>query len=115
MSISDTTSRASTLPKASARHTRSLGINLSPLRGKLCSFDCVYCHYGRTERLTLDPSPFIADLPTVDEVLEAVGFALTGPLQFDVLTFSGNGEPTLHPDFPEIVDGVLELKKEVLD
>ncbi len=97
-------------PVASRRLGRSLGINLSPCRRKLCSFDCVYCHYGRSERLATDPAPFVADLPSVDEVLAALGAALAGPLEFDVFTFSGNGEPTLHPNFPEIVECTLELR-----
>lgn len=97
-------------PVASRRLGRSLGVNLSPCRRKLCSFDCVYCHYGRSERLTTDPAPFVADLPSVDEVLAALGAALAGPIELDVVTFSGNGEPTLHPDFREIVDGAVELR-----
>lgn len=95
-------------PVASRRLGRSLGINLSPRRRKLCSFDCVYCHYGRTERLTRTCPSTVADIPAADEVIAAVGDALAGPRPFDVLTFSGNGEPTLHPEFPRIVDGVLE-------
>jgi wyosine [tRNA(Phe)-imidazoG37] synthetase (radical SAM superfamily) len=95
-------------PVASRRLGRSLGINLSPRRRKLCSFDCVYCHYGRTERLTSKCSSAMTGIPPSDEVIAAVGDALSGPRPFDVLTFSGNGEPTLHPEFSRIVDGVLE-------
>lgn len=97
-------------PVASRRLGRSLGINLSPRRRKLCSFDCVYCHYGRTVRLTMDCAAHVTDLPSADDVLAQVELALAGPLELDVLTFSGNGEPTLHPQFAAIVDGVLELR-----
>lgn len=50
------------------------------------------------------------DLPDYDEVMRAVRSALNSPMEFDYITFSGNGEPTLHPDFPEIVEGVRKLK-----
>ncbi len=95
-------------PVQSRRLGRSLGINLLPAQGKLCSFDCVYCQYGRTPRPTLDPTA--EGLPTVAAVAAAVERALQGPADFDTLTFSGNGEPTLHPDWPAIVEAVRERR-----
>jgi wyosine [tRNA(Phe)-imidazoG37] synthetase (radical SAM superfamily) len=97
-------------PIQSRRLGRSLGVNLSPVRDKMCSFDCVYCHYGPTRRLTIDPRPFVHDLPTVAEVAEAVEAASRSELEFDFITFSGNGEPTIHPDFPEIARTVAEIR-----
>jgi wyosine [tRNA(Phe)-imidazoG37] synthetase (radical SAM superfamily) len=88
-------------PVASRRLGRSLGVNLLPTNCKLCSFDCVYCHYGRTQVKTLHPEENA--FPSMEEVLNAVEAALQGELDFDYLTFSGNGEPTLHPCFAEIV------------
>lgn len=91
--------------------TVPLGIILLPSRYKLCSFDCLYCHYGRTQVKTLSPGEeHRPDLPSVPAVLQAVEEALRTRRDFDYLTFSGNGEPTLHPHFPEIVSGVSSLR-----
>ncbi len=95
-------------PVNSRRLGRSLGINLLPAWGKVCSFDCIYCQYGRTRVKTLDPAP--EGLPTLDEVIAAVETALKSAPDFDNFTFSGNGEATLHPRWPEIVEAVRQLR-----
>ena len=95
-------------PILSRRLGRSLGINLSPSKRKVCSFDCIYCQYGYTHDLVLHPMR--AMLPKPPEVFAAVEAALKKPRSIDYLTFSGNGEPTIHPDFPEIVRGVKAIK-----
>ena len=95
-------------PVNSRRLGRSLGINLLPVRRKVCSFDCIYCQYGRTRTKTLDPNP--EGFPTLDDVVAAVEIALTSGPVFDSFTFSGNGEPTLHPRWPEIVEAVARLR-----
>jgi wyosine [tRNA(Phe)-imidazoG37] synthetase (radical SAM superfamily) len=96
-------------PVDSRRLGRSLGINLMPGRRKVCSLDCRYCQYGRTEPLRAGPPAH--GLPTPAEVVAAVTETLERldqPPQW--LTFSGNGEPTLHPEFPTLVDLVNELR-----
>jgi wyosine [tRNA(Phe)-imidazoG37] synthetase (radical SAM superfamily) len=98
-------------PVNSRRLGRSLGINLLPTSYKLCSFDCVYCHYGRTRLKSL--SPEASCFPTVQEVLHAVQEALQTCQDADYLTFSGNGEATLHPHFPLIASGVRRLRDEL--
>jgi len=95
-------------PVNSRRLGRSLGINLLPACGKVCSFDCVYCQYGRTRVKTLDPGP--DGFPTLGEVIAAAETALKSGPDFDYFTFSGNGEPTLHPQWPEIVEAVRQLR-----
>jgi wyosine [tRNA(Phe)-imidazoG37] synthetase (radical SAM superfamily) len=98
-------------PVNSRRLGRSLGVNLSPTAYKVCSFNCVYCHYGWTKDLTSDLSGYLNDLPTPVAVEEALGRALADldpPPEY--ITFSGNGEPTLHPDFEEIVDRVIAMR-----
>ncbi|QRN83872.1 radical SAM protein [Chloroflexota bacterium] len=95
-------------PILSRRLGRSLGINLLPSKRKVCSFDCIYCQYGRTKDLVLHP--IRSTLPKPPEVYAAVEAALKKPRSIDYLTFSGNGEPTIHPDFPEIVRGVKAIK-----
>ncbi len=97
-------------PISSRRLGKSLGINLMPGSYKLCSFDCVYCHYGPTHVSAVDLAPYRADLPRVVEVLDAVEQALKSTIEYAYLTFSGNGEPTLHPDFRDIVTGIVQLR-----
>lgn len=96
-------------PVRSRRLGTSLGINLLPGDGKCCSFDCIYCECG----FNGDNVPE-QKLPTRDEVVRALQYHLRkmkeeGPKP-DVLTFAGNGEPTLHPQFAEIIDDTLALR-----
>jgi wyosine [tRNA(Phe)-imidazoG37] synthetase (radical SAM superfamily) len=98
-------------PINSRRLGRSLGINLLPTDYKLCSFDCVYCHYGRTDVKTLLPAE--KHFPSVEQVLDAVAGALRTYADVDYITFSGNGEPTLHPHFPTIASAVCRLRDEL--
>jgi wyosine [tRNA(Phe)-imidazoG37] synthetase (radical SAM superfamily) len=94
-------------PINSRRLGRSLGVNLLPIDYKLCSFDCIYCQYGRTLVKTL--SPEAERFPDFESILQAIEKALQAHQQIDYLTFSGNGEPTLHPQFPAIVESAREL------
>jgi wyosine [tRNA(Phe)-imidazoG37] synthetase (radical SAM superfamily) len=98
-------------PIFSRRLGISLGVNLLPTRYKLCSFDCVYCHYGRTHVKSLNPD--LRDLPRSSEVLRAVEAALRKRPNVEYITFSGNGEPTLHPAFSKIVAAVRERRDEL--
>lgn len=96
-------------PIHSRRLGTSLGINLSPNDGKVCSFDCIYCEAGYNAQgagsTGLPPAArVLSDLEAKLREMKEKGENL------DVITFSGNGEPTLHPQFPEIVDGVLALR-----
>jgi wyosine [tRNA(Phe)-imidazoG37] synthetase (radical SAM superfamily) len=97
-------------PVRSRRLGRSLGINLLPPGRKWCTFDCLYCQYGWTP----DPSGALAGhdgLPTLRDVVEALEAALRELAPSPAyLTFSGNGEPTLHPDFPGIVEAVMRVR-----
>ena len=90
-------------PVSSRRLGRSLGINLMPHSYKLCSFNCVYCHYGWTSAHTKDIRSFVKDLPAFDDVIEALQRAFASETEFEYVTFSGNGEPTLYPRFTELV------------
>lgn len=96
-------------PIHSRRLGTSLGINLSPNDGKTCSFDCLYCEAGFNAQ-----GAGKTGLPAKDDVLEQLEKKLqemkASGENLDVITFSGNGEPTLHPEFPAIVDGVLSLR-----
>ena len=94
-------------PIRSRRLGVSLGVNLMPTTAKLCTFDCVYCECGWNQPV-LHPT-----LPTRDEVREALRTQLSAhQSQLDVITFSGNGEPTLHPDFLGIIEDTCALRDE---
>ena len=97
-------------PIHSRRLGRSLGINLMPHHYKLCSFNCVYCHYGSTEVHATSVGRLVKDLPDFDDVVNALKNALTSEEQFDYITFSGNGEPTLYPDFARLVTELARLR-----
>ena len=101
-------------PMKSRRLGMSLGINLLPSSFKLCSLNCVYCQYGWTKELTNSAEKYKAYLPSAPEVLIALRQALQNLSELDYVTFSGNGEPTLHPDFTEIVDEALNIREKVM-
>lgn len=96
-------------PIHSRRLGVSLGINLMPDDGKICSFDCLYCEAGYNSQ-----GAGKSGLPTVTRVASDLEAKLREMKEagepLDVITFSGNGEPTLHPRFPEIVDNVIRLR-----
>ena len=97
-------------PIKSRRLGLSLGINLMPFDYKLCSFNCVYCHYGFTDVHTMDLSKHFSDMPKPKDVERALEDWLEMDKNINYITFSGNGEPTLHPDFDEIVDRVKKIR-----
>jgi wyosine [tRNA(Phe)-imidazoG37] synthetase (radical SAM superfamily) len=97
-------------PVNSRRYGRSLGINLSPFRYKECSFNCVYCHYGETDKITLKTNGGDGGRPEFSDIVNEIENALDSSLELDLITFSGNGEPTLHPEFPELVEAIVDLR-----
>jgi len=96
-------------PIHSRRLGSSLGVNLSPVDGKICSFDCLYCEAGFNAQ-----GPGTSGLPPRDEVARLLEEKLRSIKEsgqpLDVITFSGNGEPTLHPEFAGIVDDTIRLR-----
>src|SRR5574344_1704264 len=96
-------------PIHSRRLGVSLGINLAPIDGKICSFDCVYCEAGYNSQ-----GQGKAGVPSREHVKKTLAHKLETmkaegqPL--DVITFSGNGEPTVHPQFEEIIHDTLMLR-----
>ena len=96
-------------PVHSRRLGISLGINLQPADGKVCTFDCIYCECGfnKDRRPTL-PRP---SRQLVAQKLEEQLQKMVADKQLpDVLTFAGNGEPTSHPHFAEIIDDTIRLR-----
>lgn len=98
-------------PIHSRRLGSSLGMNLLPYDGKLCSFDCIYCECGfnkdfRTRTKLPDRENVKAALKDKLQTLQKEG------TKIDVITFSGNGEPTSHPDFANIIDDTIALRNQ---
>ena len=94
-------------PILSRRLGSSLGINLFPHR-KICNIDCIYCHFGGTAEGNSRPERF--PLLSADEVGEALANYLLSSARPEVITFAGNGEPTLHPGFVKIVTEVIGVR-----
>lgn len=97
-------------PIHSRRLGTSLGVNLMPQHGKFCTFDCIYCECGWNKDGMNDKR-----LPTREEVFSEMKrrfeqLANDG-ISIDTITFSGNGEPTVHPDFPEIIDYTVRMRE----
>ncbi|MDE6410821.1 MAG: radical SAM protein [Muribaculaceae bacterium] len=96
-------------PIHSRRLGVSLGVNLMPSDGKVCSFDCIYCEAGYNAQ-----GAGKSGLPTREKVREDLERKLSemhyNGDSLDVITFSGNGEPTLHPDFAGVIDDTIALR-----
>lgn len=96
-------------PIHSRRMGSSLGINLLPFDGKLCSFDCIYCECGFNKDFRTNTK--IPDRSTVKAALnDKLNSLKNESRDIDVITFAGNGEPTIHPDFAGIIDDTIELR-----
>lgn len=96
-------------PLHSRRLGSSLGMNLLPYDGKLCSFDCIYCECGYNKDFRTKTK-----LPSRENVKAALEDKLIqlqkDEASIDVITFAGNGEPTMHPEFSGIIDDTIELR-----
>ncbi|MFH1263681.1 MAG: radical SAM protein [Pseudomonadota bacterium] len=103
-------------PVRSRRFGSSLGLNLFPGTAKICSFECPYCQLGNAE-ISFETAEK-TDLPGPEEIAKDLAEALTEMAStvrdLNCLTFSGNGEPTAHPRFPEIVNAVREMRNRMV-
>lgn len=98
-------------PIRSRRLGSSLGINLLPEKGKICTFDCIYCECGWNKDGRDD-----TQLPTAERVRKALEAKLqecqASRIPIDSITFSGDGEPTINPEFPQIIDDTIRLRNQ---
>ncbi len=96
-------------PVHSRRLGTSLGVNLLPESGKVCTFDCIYCECGLNNQVKTNDK-----MPTRELVREELERTLSEMKnrgdQLDIITFAGNGEPTAHPKFAEIIDDTISLR-----
>lgn len=99
-------------PVHSRRMGTSLGVNLLPYDGKLCSFDCIYCECGFNKDFRTQTR--LPDRENVKAAMEDKLLSLRDEgVKLDVITFAGNGEPTMHPQFQSIIDDAIALRKEL--
>jgi len=99
-------------PLANPRFGQILWVNPLPTAYKLCSFNCLYCRFGASDKVVTDVTPYIGDIPSANKILAEVEKMLRKGVEFDTIALSGNGEPTLHPEFPKLVHGIRKILKE---
>ena len=99
-------------PVKSRRLGVSLGINLLPTNIKVCSFDCIYCECGRNPVKYEEKAVLPSQIEVQQKLKEKLVEMADENLLPDVITFAGNGEPTLHPEFAGIIDDTIELRNQ---
>lgn len=99
-------------PVKSRRLGISLGINVLPGDSKLCNYNCIYCECGFSKYAKYN------DIPDADRIIKAMEIRLESikkqSLKIDAITFAGNGEPSLHPEFPRIMEETVRLRNKYL-
>ncbi len=99
-------------PVKSLRYGSTLGVNLLGAE-KVCSYNCVYCSLGPTE-LTMNKARKTYAFPALDQIKTAFKDYIAKSVPVDAIVLSGNGEPTLHPEFDEAMKMLIELRQEHL-
>jgi len=104
-------------PIRSRRLGNSLGINLLPANRKICSFNCPYCECGWTEigasKRNLESLPWPTPQAVADEMRAALERCNAEHFPIAFMTMAGNGEPTMHPQFPEVIDKLIQVRDTV--
>ncbi|MCO4815220.1 MAG: radical SAM protein [Flavobacteriales bacterium] len=100
-------------PVKSRRFGISLGINLLPVRSKFCNFNCIYCECGWTKKVNKIKGVLPSSKTIINNLIEKINLWSDQSYPIDSITFAGNGEPTLHPNFEEIVKDTL-LTRDIL-
>jgi wyosine [tRNA(Phe)-imidazoG37] synthetase (radical SAM superfamily) len=99
-------------PVWSRRLGESLGINLLPVNRKVCNFSCIYCECGLTP-VESDTSGFPPAYKVKELLVSQLEKMKEGGEYLDSITFAGNGEPTLHPEFSQIIEQTLEIRNNI--
>jgi wyosine [tRNA(Phe)-imidazoG37] synthetase (radical SAM superfamily) len=94
-------------PIQSRRLGFSLGINLLSVNQKVCNYNCIYCECGLTHQLTKEESVFVDKQHLMCLLDEKLADCIKNDTPIDTITFAGNGEPTMHPDFLPIVNEIV--------
>lgn len=105
-------------PVRSRRLGHSLGVNILPRNAKTCTFNCTYCQYGWTKTPVLAATDVHSAWPSPTSIAKAVAVRLQRALAahepIDRITLAGNGEPTLHPEFPAVVEHLTEVRNQLM-
>jgi len=99
-------------PVSSRRLGVSLGVNLLPVEAKFCTFNCVYCECGWTHEKSMHGTRLPGKEEVISKLEERLKTMKSAGTRPDAITFAGNGEPTIHPQFPEILEEVIRLRDE---
>jgi wyosine [tRNA(Phe)-imidazoG37] synthetase (radical SAM superfamily) len=99
-------------PIHSRRLGISLGINVLPTQSKYCTFDCIYCECGWTHADQKIKAKLYSRIEIKEAMLKRFPEIIQQGIVPDSITFAGNGEPTIHPDFAGIIDDVLVMRNE---
>lgn len=97
-------------PIKSRRLGSSLGINLLSVKQKVCNFDCIYCECGLTKKLEKEEDVFVNKKVLLKLLEDKLRECVRDKTPIDTITFAGNGEPTLHPNFLFIVERIISLR-----
>lgn len=100
-------------PVSSRRLGRSLGINLLPDNFKICNFNCIYCECGWTENTSFEKLRFHSGKEVYVALETRLAKLVDSGNRPDVITFAGNGEPTIHPDFAAIIGDTIEIRNNI--
>ena len=100
-------------PVRSRRLGVSLGVNLLPVDKKYCNFDCIYCECGWTCNKDISATDLPSRNRVRDSLLEKIQEILGGGSKPDVITFAGNGEPTIHPAFTGIIEDTIQIRDQL--
>lgn len=101
-------------PVKSRRLGSSLGINLMPVNKKVCNFNCIYCECGLSHSENIEGSKIPDKKSVIIELETKIIELIKNNIKVDTITFAGNGEPTLHPNFPEILMETILIKEKYL-
>lgn len=101
-------------PVSSRRLGKSLGINLLPNNQKICNFNCVYCECGWTEKTTFGKEKFHPRENVSKTLVSRLEQLKRSKNEPDVITFAGNGEPTMHPAFEEIINDTIQIRDKII-
>ncbi|MDX2360233.1 MAG: radical SAM protein [Crocinitomicaceae bacterium] len=99
-------------PIKSRRLGSSLGLNLLSTQQKVCNFDCVYCECGLTHSYKENEALYVDEQEFIQQLEDRLKVCKVDKTPIDAITFAGNGEPTLHPNFATIIDQVVELRNQ---
>ncbi|MFA6923032.1 MAG: radical SAM protein [Bacteroidales bacterium] len=102
-------------PVFSRRLGRSLGINLLPTNKKCCNFNCIYCECGWTTKNNIEKEEFPPAILVKEALEKRLNELIATGQEIDNITFAGNGEPTMHPEFIKIIEDTISIRNKLMN